>query len=129
MPTPKEGRVTRRLVVVLGSERSVEPIPHQVFSNEVRVDAAELAADEAVSELPPQILEGLQAGAEILCMIPHAIGDVVHLPIEIGRDGGIILYDDHARPIVAEALPQVIGVLVDVEREQVELLRDAELLE
>src|SRR6185437_9898593 len=55
--------VARRLVVVVGGERGLEAVPAQLAPDEERVDPAQLAADQGISVLLAEALEGLEAGA------------------------------------------------------------------
>jgi len=118
--------VTGRLMVVLGGEWRGEMPAHEVGPHEEGVDAIEVAAHQAIPEFRSQQLERLQARAIVLGAIPALVGGVPDLPVHGRRDRRVVFHRDNARPITSQPIPHVVGVLVDVERQQVELLRHAE---
>lgn len=74
VPAPEGEVIPRRLMMVLGCEGPGEPVAHLVVADEERVYAHGLAADEAVAEASPQVLERLQAAAEIPGLIQMRSG-------------------------------------------------------
>jgi hypothetical protein len=116
-------------MMVLGGKRRREPVGYQVITNEEGVVTCELAANKAVSESTRKLFKGLQTGTEILRAVPEAMRVVLDFPVNIGWNASVILNHDDARSKAAEALPNVVGVLVDIEGKQIKVFRDTELAE
>lgn len=71
MRVPIQQLVTRRLVVVFGSERlSEHAFRDQIVSHKKGIDAQNVAANQTVGQGSTEFLKRFQACPEILCAIP-----------------------------------------------------------
>jgi len=122
-------RVPRALVVVLRGERGRELVRNKIVADEERVNAVEFATDKTVTEPAAEVFEGFQAGAEVLAHVPHALGSVFDLPIDLGWDRGVVFDHDHSRHELLQGLPDVKGILIDVDGKKIKFPRHPEPLE
>ena len=113
--------------MVLGCQRCGEVICDQIGPHKKRVDPGKVATNELVSELRAERLECPETGAEILASIPGSIRVVVNFPIDVWRNRGIVFDHYNTGSELFHAFPNVIGVLIDIQRQQIEFLRDLEL--
>lgn len=130
MPAAMHGAVAGRLVVIFGREGlGKNMVADQIVPDEKGVRADKIATHEVVAQFAAQPLEGLQAGAEVVTAVPDAIGAVARHPVQVGRQGGVVFHHHDPRPATVHRAPDVPGVLVDVERQEVELPRHAQIVE
>ena len=122
--TRAEYRKTRGFVVVLSGKRRLKKIfSHELISNKKRVHPKKIAPDKLVSSLPPECFEYLEASAKIYCAIPRSQRLILASPVNAGRHGGIVFYNDDFRLNRLNRLPHMERVLIDVKAQEVAVLR------
>ena len=102
-------------------------IRRKVLSNEKRIDAVEIGADQLIAELTSEQFERLERRPLPIGTVPMMLRVICLLPSVIGREFCIVLDDNRARLDDVNRLPNVIIVAVDVDAQQINLADHAAL--
>src|ERR1043166_9690311 len=121
--------ITRRLIVLLRRGRVEKMIARDGFVHEEGVDAADAAADQAVTLPPSEPHQRFEAGTEIVGEIPGLRGVVGHHARKWRPQRRIIFDRDDARLDHLDGLPDPIVILVDIDAQKIDLAADATLLD